>query len=388
MFGYWIMVILWQTFRPVANRSLVDTFVKVALFGIVLLYSIKHRNTKHSNNITVIFAVYLITQVITIFCDSITNGVVITTIFMMIQIVVFLIWLHNEEISKATLEWFAKGVIIVAIVMGAYSIIYKTGRFIRAYTSIGAYGSECRSFLYSNHEYALYLATAIMFTVWLQFSKRIEWKSFVLLISFLAINLISAFSRTAIMGCIIAVSLLAFAAGKEYFSRLVVTGCSVFFISMASGKIRNFILNKILKGSIEKAGSIVDEGRSAMYQSEWWYFKEGSLLEKLFGHGYAGNQAGGHDAYLVILNTGGVIMFIFFMTLVIFCLKKSWICMQNDKMIGSLCLGLQMLVLLYMVAQTPIIFYSTMDSFFITVLFVMIPFYTSNYLANGMEKEV
>lgn len=388
MLGYWIMVILWQTFRPVANRSLVDALVKVALFGIVLFYGINHRKKLHVSYISVPFHFFLITQIITLIGDSVTVGVAITCAFMIVQIVVYLIWLQNEEISIKGLEWFAKSVIIIAVAMGLYSVIFESDRFINAYTSVGAYGSECNSFLYSNHEYALYLASALLFAVWLQLSKQIGWTKFILLIGFLAINLVSTFSRTAILGCIIALCMLAFAAGRVYFIRIAAAGVGIFSISMASGKVRDFILGKILKGSIEKSGSIVDDGRAAMYEYEWWYFKDGSLLEKLFGHGYVGNQAGGHNAYLMILNTGGIIMFLFYLALIIHCLKKSLTCMHIDKMIGSLCIGMQVLVLLYMMAQTPILFYSTMDSFFITTLFVMIPLYTTNFMTNRACREM
>ena len=382
MFDYWILVILWQTFRPVANRSLVDSLVKLGLFGMVLLYGVSHRDTRNTGRISVLFFLFLLTQMITIFSDSITTGSIITNVFMIIEIVVFVIWLHNEEISLDELEWFAGRIIFVAVVMSGYSILFRTGRFIRSFTSAGAYGSECKSFLYSNHEYALYLATALVFSIWMRFSKRTGGTKSTLLIAFLTINLITAFSRTAFFGCIIAIAFLSFAAGVKYFGRISFAGAAVLTVSLVNGKARNFVLGKILKGSYEKSGSIMDQGRSVMYQEEWRYFRKGSLMEKLFGHGYVGNQAGGHDAYLAILNTGGILMFLFFAILIIRCLMVTRTCMRIDRMTGALFVGLQIMVLMYMVTQTPIIFYSTMDSFFITVMFVMIPLYTTNFLLN------
>lgn len=387
MFDYWILVILWQTFRPVANRSLVDSLVKIGLFGMVLVYATRHKNSYHTSNILGLLFIFSISQMFTILLDSMTVGTFITVVFMLVQIIVFLIWLRHEEISQKSLEWFGGRIILVAVIMGGYSMFFRTARFVRALTSAGAYGSEAKSFLYSNHEYALYLATAIIFAIWMQYKKRISTPKLLFIIGFLGINIITTFSRTAIFACIIAAFMLSFFAGGKFFTRFSLAAAVAALIGVSNGTVRNFVLNKILKGSLEKSGSIVDQGRSMMYEEELYYFRRGTILQKLFGHGYAGNSTGGHDAYLFILNTGGIIMFIFFLIVLFRCLKLTLRIMKRDKMTGALCLGLQALVLLYMGAQTPIIFFSSMDSFFATVLFVMLPLYVSNHLMYNDYQE-
>jgi hypothetical protein len=200
-------------------------------------------------------------------------------------------------------------------------------------------------------------------------------------------NLVSTFSRTAIFGCAIAVFVLSLCAGKQYFFGFSFAALTTALIGFSNGKVRAFILNRIFKGSFETSGSVLDQGRAMMYWNEWNYFRNGSFGQKLFGHGYVGNSTSGHNAYLYILNVGGVVMFAFFLIVIIWCLKRSLFVLSIDRMTGALCLGLQALVLLYMVAQTPILFFSSMDAFFITALFVMIPLYVSNSLISAQAVD-
>lgn len=382
LFQYWLFVILWQTFRPVENRSLLDTAVKIFLFGTVLLHGFYNRNTGGANKTAAVFALFIASQVITISQDKISFSAssLITIAFMLLQISVFLIMQHDEEISLSSLEWLGEMIVLTAAVMGGYSILFKTARFVRAFTSPGAYGSECRSFLYSNHEYALYLSAAIIFAAWLRFRKRGSAVKFALTVSFLGINLISTFSRTAIIGCIASLVILSFSLGGRSAGKIVCSAAAAAGAVLTSETVRRFVFQKILKNTYSVSGSLVDRGRSQMYREELEYFIKGSWAEKLFGHGYNGKIIGGHDAYLVILNTGGIVMFFFFLVVILWSLNNARICFQFSRSAGALCFSLQTLVLLYMVAQTPILFYSTMDSFFITMLSVIIPFYSANYL--------
>ena len=304
----------------------------------------------------------------------------ITVVFMFVQIIVFLIMQRDEEISDNSLDWLGMMIILVGVIMGLYSILFRTQRFVRAFTNAGAYGSECKSFLYSNHEYGLYLSAAIIFAVRTLFRKRRNAILSVLAISFLAVNLISTFSRTAIIGCVAGVIILSFAiGGKTARYILLVAGITICIVSL-DASLRTFFFRKILKNSITDSGSVIDRGRSSMYHNEWSFFLSGSFLEKLFGHGYNGNRAAGHNAYLMILNTGGICEFLFFAVMILWSLYNALISFRIHRETGALCFALQTLVLLYMVAQTPILFYSSMDSFFITMLFVLIPLYVSNYL--------
>ena len=56
MFTYWILVILWQTLRPVDNRSITDSLVKITLFGFVLLHACINRGITDSKLITAVLA--------------------------------------------------------------------------------------------------------------------------------------------------------------------------------------------------------------------------------------------------------------------------------------------------------------------------------------------
>lgn len=387
MFIYWILVILWQTVRPVANRSVIDTLMKIALFSVVAFYGLRHKNGKNTGNIIVVLTLFIMTQVATIMLDTLTMGTVITCVFMFAQILIFLIWMRNETVSYDDIIFFGRSIIRSAMIMALYSVIFETGRFMRLFGGGGAYGNECKSFLYSNHEYALYLMTAIIFAVWFYFLKENRFSKTIFLVGFLGINLLSTYSRTAIIGGICAIAILAFFAGIKEFMLIIGIYGTIFTAALVNPTLNRFVFSKILKDSYAKSGGLVDTGRSSMYIGEWDYFKHGTFAQMLFGHGYVGNRAGGHNAYLSILNTGGIAMFIFFVMVILWGIKNSLDCLKRNRRIGSLLLGLQVFTLLYMFAQTPILFYSTMDSYFITVLFVMLPLYMNNYMRKRQLEE-
>lgn len=379
---YWILVILWQTVRPVANRSLLDIVIKIGLFFVVAIYAVNHCNIKKSGYVFLWSLLFFTSQIITVGLDeTITASTIITVLFMLAQITIFLMMLFNEQISKEDIRWFGEFLVLVVLIMAIYNVLFDFNTFIRVFRlSFGAYGSECSSFLYSNHEFALYLATAIIFLIWNLFQSSNGKFKKIIIILFLFLNLLSTYSRTAIIGCLVALLILGLFFNIKFFIGLSVSLFSILIVAFNNSVIYDFIFNKMLKGSYEQTGGILDEGRANMYQHEWDFFKSSTLFQKIFGKGYIGGSDGGHDAYLYILNIGGIVMFFFFAAVIIFAIYKSFCCLKTDKKLGSLCLSLQAFSLVYMIAQTPILFFSTMDSYFITVLTIIIPLYISNHL--------
>ena len=121
MFLYWIIVIVWQTVRPVANRSIVDTLVKMGMFGFVGYYGYNRRNVCNTGSIQSLLFIFIFSQIITILLDTITLASSITVVFMIAEIVIFLVWMRNEEISYADIEYFGTWIIRVAVIMAVYN---------------------------------------------------------------------------------------------------------------------------------------------------------------------------------------------------------------------------------------------------------------------------
>ena len=385
MFIYWVSVIIWQTVRPVGNRSLIDTAVKIALFVPVLLYGF--HNSKGLNGKAPIgcLLIFLVTQALTLLFDSgnITSSHLITVVFMIMQIVIFIVFLNGETCKAKMIEKFCYSLIIVALVMCVYNVIFNFKSFSHTFSGAsGSYGHECASFLYSNHEFGLYLSVAILCALWSLFKKKLKAWQFILLILLFSVNLLSTYSRTAILGLVVAVFILTFFYSKKAFLwLLIITGIFLIIVN-SSGFLHDLIFNKVLKGTFNN-DSILDEERASMYRNELEAFRNGTIIQKLFGQGYAGGtQYGGHDAYLIILLTGGISMLALFILAVGFGIYNSILVIRKDNLLGALLFGFIVFSLLYMVAQTPILFYSTMDSFFITMITVLIPLYVS----NGIRK--
>ncbi len=386
MYNYWIVIILWQTFRPVANRSLVDVLVKIVCFAALCIYGYNRKNFKNTKSVAICSILFLVTQVVTYATDSINSSTVITGVFMFAQILVFLIFLRSATISGEEIAEFGNWTIIWAMIMCVYNVVFNASRFVKLFSaSAGAYGSECKSFLYSNHEFSIYITAAIIFLVWKLINKSYNKYAAFAMLGFFALNLLSTYSRTSILGCIAAVVVLFFYYNKKYFGILcgVIAACAIAIFSIPW--LKGFVLNKIFKGSFEASGGIIDEGRANMYLHEIEFFKSGNGFQKIFGHGYvSGTASGGHNAYLYILNIGGIVMFAFFALIIVWSIVNSFRCIKHNRVVGSVCLGLQVYSLVYMAAQTPILFFSTMDSYFITMIAVLVPM----YCLNGVQKEM
>lgn len=396
MFWYWIIIIVWQYIRPVANRSLLDTLVKIGMFGLVILYAMRNGHGLATNkNMGTGIILFFLTQAITVFGDSgtLSTGNMITIVFMFLQIIIFLVMLDSDTITKEDLFSFCKFMLIVALIMCVYNVMFHTNRFLATFSSSGsAYGRECKSFLYSNHEFGIYLSTAIISSCWLTIKGKLNKILFVLCGVFMAVNLLSTYSRTAILGCVAALFILVFFYRKKLFAGVSILFGGLMAYIISNPTLNNIVFNKIMKGSFDD-GQVFDESRSSMYAEEVQNFLNGTFFQKLFGYGYAGfSKFPGHDAYIDILLTGGIIMFFFFIAVILLGFNYSFKIMRVDKSVGSLMIGYQVFCVLYMVAQTPILFYSTMDSFFITILSILIPKYVYNhfhrlYDEHGAKKQ-
>lgn len=390
MFWYWIIVIVWQWVRPVENRSLIDSLVKVGAFAIILVYAQRRDRKTTESNWLIWMVLFLSTQVITVMFDSgdMTSGALISIAFIFIQIMVFLVLLSDDEVYESEVEKFCKFLVIVGMIMAIYNMIFERGRFIQAFSSGGGrYGSECKSFLYSNHEFGIYLANSIISLFWLTLRGKAKFWVLFVCGAVLGANLISTYSRTAILGTVAAVFILLFFYKKNVFAAALFIFAIAVAIIYLNPTTRAIIFDKILKGTFEN-GQIMDDNRSTMYQGEFELFKTADTFKQFFGYGYAGREKfEGHNGYLQILLTGGITMFVFFIGIIIVGFKYSLKVVMVNKSLGSLMLGYQIFSLLYMIAQTAVLFYSTMDSFFITMTAILIPKYVYNHVMFGSEEE-
>ncbi len=380
MFLYWIGVIVWQTVRPVGNRSIIDIGVKLGFFALICLYGWLNRKPERSGYVQLALVFFVLTQLVTYFSDPLTLSTVITAIYMIVQIILYLILLYNASVSHDELRRLGRNMVIAALVMSAYSMIFDFNQFIKLFGDSGAYGSECKSFLYSNHEYAVYLSIALVFIIWELLNEKKNRVWLLIITAVLFVNLMTTYSRTAILGVLAALAVFLFYYNKKYFAAFVVLFTVFLIIAFNNDTLYDFVFNKIFKESMEQTGGIVDAGRQDMYVVEWNFFRSASLIQKIFGRGYAsGGASGGHDAYLYILNVGGIVMLAFFALVIAWSLRNSYKVYKLNRKVSALCFGLQIFALVYMVAQTPILFFSSMDSYFITMIAVMIPLYAHNY---------
>jgi O-antigen ligase len=141
-----------------------------------------------------------------------------------------------------------------------------------------------------------------------------------------------------------------------------------------------FVFEIVLKGNNMA-------GRDELNQRAMEYFRNGTIVEKLFGHGIAASRAffekttghgSVHNAYLQVLVYYGVVGLIFvvafLVTQIITCVKE----MKRNRFVGVVSLGLVLASALIMTTTTSIIFNSSIDSFFVTMFMILVPKYVRN----------
>lgn len=296
---------------------------------------------------------------------------------------------NSFEINRRDFSFFLHGIIIVSLYMAIYSFIFYPQHFKGILSLTSAYGNELSSFLYSSHEYGMYLSYAIIACLLCleekqqkPIKKRIPY---FLTIGILGINLLLTFSRTAIFAFMIVICIYGFFNIDAKMRKWIFFSMIAFLLLVIlSAKCRDFVKLVIFKG-MDGFGA-----REELYRFAIELFNEGTLLEKLFGYGYqvrntfeqVSTQGSVHNAYLQVLMYFGLVGLLFLCVLLLSHFKMCIKLYKVSRFYSVTFIGLLISAMATMFTNTTIIFTSPIDCFFLTVFTILVPKYVRNAMMN------
>lgn len=387
---YWCVLVLWQSISGAATRSGLDLIIKVGLIGVLAIYYVFHskRYVGLNSLYWIVFSVFLLISFIT--AETFSTSTLIAYAFPCIFVFLAFVLGNHYEISKKQLIMFFNIVICVVVYMAIYAVLFCQDQFRSALSISSAYGNELTSFLISNHEYGLYLIggiTGCLICLSFKQDEPINKKlPYVIALIVFVPNLILTFSRTSLLGmmCILVMYLIL---GKKSKLKRAVAILSVLGITVICTVpvLRGFFFRIVFKENTMA-------GRDTLTKLAVNFFNEGTVAEKLFGHGITSSRhffedstshGSVHNAYLQILIYFGLAMFVL---MILFLLTQLYanlnICRKN-RFCGAICTAMISMSIAVMITNTACIFNSAIDSYFLTVFAIIIPKYVRNSINAG-----
>lgn len=390
---YWITLVIWQNVSSTQARTNIDIVIKGLLLIILTVAFFIRSDGKIANLFPLVL--FVLSQSVSFLREnSIGSSVVISYVFT--NLFSFLYFGLGKKLytTKETFEFVLKGIIVVALYSAFYALIFKTNQFTHAFQITNAYGNELSSFFTSSHEYAMYIAAALIsctILIELNKSKTNDSKLFYYLSMIIFIpNLVLTFSRTVIFGTICFYIVYLFTGKKSKIKIALIIG----FIALALLYIFNPILNSFIDNIVFKGNT--SGGRNILYSLARTKFKEASIANKVFGYGISSSRAyfeertahgSVHNAYLQVLLYFGIVGLAWLVVVIITHVKHSVRVFKVDKYWGVVSLGLIIWAVVMMYTNTFIIFTSPIDSFFLTMFAFIIPYYVSNAKLVGVYEE-
>lgn len=389
-FIYWLILVVWQNLSRTIALSGTDLIIKIILILMLTLFYF-HRARKVSKNI---FAIFLlaISLIISLWHsgDSLSGRTFITYVYPLLLAFLTLGIGNDFQINRREFSFFLNGVILVSLYMAIYSFIFYPNHFKGIFRLTAAYGNELSSFLYSSHEYGMYLSFAIVSCLLCIEEKQQEPRKkrtpYYFAIGIFGINLLLTFSRTAIFSLVIIMCIYCLFNKNTETQKWISFSIFTFVVLLIlSTKIRNLV-NLVLFKGLKNLGS-----REELYSFAIKIFNDGTLGEKLFGYGYQvrntfeqfSGHGSVHNAYLQVILYFGLVGFLFLCTLLFSHFKM---CIKLYKVsrfysVVFICLLLSGMAIMF--TNTMIVFTSPIDSFFLTVFTILVPKYVRNAMVNN-----
>ena len=397
LFFYWMILVIWQNVNSTGeNLGTVDTLLKAGLLLYLVLYFLIYAN-KISQKIFAVLA-FSIMLLLTFFLEtSVDLRTVIYYAFPILFSAVVYAFGDDFKINKDHLIAFFNCVIILASYTAIYALIFCTDQFKNAFEITSAYGNELSSFFYSSHEYGMYLSFAIIgCLICLRFKRKESIGAklpYLLVILLLTPNLILTYSRTSIFATVIALVILFIFDKNKKFKRwfLAIVVVAILFV-VAIPTLRDFVFEIVMKGN-------EDAGRNELYQLAIDYFNDGTLIQKMFGYGInesrdffevSTDHGSVHNAYLQVLVYYGTVGLGVMILFLLSQLYANLMLMKKNRFMGAIFTAMLLSGCAMMFTNTAIIFNSPIDSYFLTVVAIVVPKFVRNSIYSGVfdaEKE-
>ena len=391
LYAYWAVLLLWQNVRSAGNRGTMDILIKIALLLILIVAYLYH-----ASSIRVVpfffFFTYVLANLILFYVQG---GLTFSNLLYYFYPCLMFLLVYSvggsHEIDKKQLIHFLNLVILLVAYAALYAVFFQSNKFFRALSLSSAYGNELTSFFFSNYEYGVYLAYAtISAIICLEIDKSISpFRRLLYLgaICLFVLNLILTFSRTAIISFVILLVLCLVRKNKGGSAKFVflLTFFAVVFL-ITSPTLRDFFKNIVFKDNAQSARPELIElgirlfGQSNLFDKIFGNISVGQLIEELSEHSNL------HNGYLMMLLTNGLKGVAFLAVIVIAAVRtviSTKAKTEEERLLKRVFIGFVIGAGICMMTATSTLFYSSIDSFFLSLYAVIVPKYVCNSIRAG-----
>ena len=392
LLAYWFVLLVWQNVGGGDNRSGVDLIIKCALIVMLFAYYFTHMTGIRRDVLKLILILIMIYGTI-----KLSNGMAMSEALYYFFPLLFMLLVYGVgghfEINRRQLLILCKILIIVMTYTALYALIFCFDQFKNAFSIDNAYGNELKSFLFSSHEYGLYLSFAIMAAILcVEIDPNITQRQrilYYLAIVLFGVNLILTFSRTSILAMVIMLICYTFAFAKRRLKAII--GWSAFFAVLAIliiPPLRDFVWQIVMKEND-------DAGRENLVDIAMRIYERGTRLEKLFGRDFyyvedflqsRSGISSFHNAFITQLIANGVVGVVLISVMSILPLRDIYLttkCNTQYSKVAKFFIGFSLSSLVFMMFNTTVLYASSIDSYFLTLFAVIIPKYVNRSICRG-----
>lgn len=388
LFLYWFLFVIWQNVSVGSLHGSMDVIVKMGLLAMLVCYYLFHTvqvNTMHLLAVLALSAVLLATLSRE---TSLTVQIILMYVFPVVLALLCYVLGDDSCVSRQEYQQYMDWIIWTVLYMALYSLIFQTHKFTAALSVHQAYGNQLRSFLGSNHEYAMYLMFAMCACITglsqIGLSRR-KPRFYYVTGALFAVNFILTFSRTAFLS--FGVFLICFVLiDRSPLQRLVlILLAAAAVLVILYRPLRIYVFQVLLR-------SHVDAGRFRQIEFALNKFQSGTWIQQLFGFGHSetnhfvrrvAHVRSIHNAYLQVLLTNGVVGLTVLLAVVLNNIVQGLRTIRTSRFYGAVFTGLALAAACFMLTNTPVIFTSPIDCAMLTFFAIILP----KYVRNGFLEE-
>ncbi len=392
-FIYWIVLLIWQNAFAAIDNTAVDSALKFVLLGYLAFSYLRNGRTVRRRNI-ILFLVFSISLLITYLSCDINNTSLGNVVYYLYPVIsLFLMHCIGSEctVSRNQVEKMNNYILLVLVISVLYTVIFHPNQYINAIGAQGSgYGNELCSFFASMHEYALYLFYGIAICINRVADRERLRATYVILFIVFMFTMILTFSRTAVAACVVYISIYAFMNRREKIGKLMIAFLLLgFVLIMLQSSLYDYLFKIVWKSGLTNS-------RDALTQQAISYFLTGDLWSKLYGHGASGTRlffkdslgyASVHNGYLQVLLYFGIFGLLFMVGYLLQSFRECIRFFRVNREVALQSLVMLIFCALVMYPQTFIIFSSSIDCFFLTAMFLVVPKYQRNAVLYGNYEQ-
>ncbi len=392
LFAYWLILLIWQNMGGGENRTGADLVIKCGLIIMLFFYYFMHMTGLRRDVLIIVMALLMIYA-----AAKIPDGLNLSEALYYFFPILFILLIYGAgwkfELHKDQLIQLCNMLICVVAYIAIYAVIFCFDQFANAFSITNAYGNELRSFLFSSHEYGMYLAFAIMAAILcLEFDKEGAKRLkvfYIAAIVLFSVNLILTFSRTSILTMVVMLLCYTFAFAKKHLRAIICWGAvAAALVILIVPALRDFVWTIVMKEN-------TDAGREDLIEAAMVIFRRGDLWTKLVGTNYqyveamlknSHNFSSFHNAYIQQLVCNGYIGVAMLVTLTLLSLRDIYVTVKLKSEwshLSKFFVGFALSSVVFMMFNTTVLYASSIDSYFLTLFASIVPKCVNQSIREG-----